>query len=162
MQRQASLVRTCVAVAVLGLTGVAVGCGENANPVRPSQLSGAGQAPATAAAAAFAANGNLTAHASAEHLNPTELEQRGWTCFQPRADRIACSRPNQGRPTIPPPDDRPASFTFLAFDANGRFVGTVTLLRTDLYNGQICGSSGEPWVFLPVIGYYECLHTAGA
>jgi len=103
--------------------------------------------------------------ASAEHLNPTELEARGWTCFRPPVpNRIVCGRPNQGRPTIgnPPPDDRPATFTFLVFDGSGRFVGTELLIRTDLYNGQLCESTGQPFIFRALIGYYECVRTIGS
>ena len=103
--------------------------------------------------------------ASAAHLNPTELETRGWTCFRPPVpNRIVCGRPNQGRPTIgnPPPDDRPATFTFLVFDGTGLFVGTELLIRTDLYNGQLCESTGEPYIFRALIGYYECVRTIGS
>jgi hypothetical protein len=107
---------------------------------------------------------SLVTSASGAELSPTDLEQRGWSCFPPPVpDRIVCSRPNQGFPTIadPPPADRPASFTFFVFDGDGRFVGTEVLIRTDLYKGQLCESTGQPYVFVPVIGYYECVHTAG-
>jgi hypothetical protein len=103
--------------------------------------------------------------ASAAHLNPTELETRGWTCFRPPVpNRILCGRPNQGRPTIgnPPPDDRPATFTFLVFDGSGLFVGTELLIRTDLYNGQLCESTDQPYIFRALIGYYECVRTIGS
>jgi len=74
-----------------------------------------------------------------------------------------CSHPNQGLPPFadPPPADRPASFSFLIFDGTGSFVGTEVLLRTDLYKGQVCESTGQPYDFVEVIGYYECVHTAG-
>lgn len=141
----------CV-VALLGLIGAATGCGDTANPVRPSALAGASGIE------------TLVAQASGAALSPTELETRGWTCFPPPVpNRIVCSRPNQGFPTVgdPPPADRPASFTFLVFDGNGRFTGTEVLIRTDLYAGQRCESTGQPYVFVPVIGYYECVHTVG-
>src|SRR5688572_19057087 len=70
-----------------------------------------------------------------------ELGMRGWTCFQPPVpNRIVCSRPHQGRPEVgnPPPDDRPANFTFLVVDGSGVFMGTELLIRTDLYKGQLC------------------------
>jgi hypothetical protein len=102
---------------------------------------------------------------SAAHLNPTELVARGWDCFQPPIPNppSVCSRPNQGRPTIanPPPDDRPATFTFLLFDGAGSFLGPNILIRTDLYNGQLCESTGQPYTFRGAIGYYECIHTVG-
>ena len=49
----------------------------------------------------------------------------------------------------------------MAFDGNGTFIGTEILLRTDIYNGQMCESTGEPYVFRAPIGYYECVHTVG-
>lgn len=103
--------------------------------------------------------------AAAAHLNPTELETRGWTCFRPPVpNRIVCGRPNQGLPAFgnPPPDDRPAAFTFLVFDGSGFFVGTELLIRTDLYSGQRCESTGQPYVFRALIGYYECVRTIGS
>ena len=102
---------------------------------------------------------------TAAHLNPTELATRGWTCFQPPVpNRIVCGRPNQGFPTIgsTPPDDRPATFTFLVFDGSGSFVGTELLIRTDLYSGQICESTGQPYIFRALIGYYECVRNVGS
>jgi hypothetical protein len=51
---------------------------------------------------------------------------------------------------------------------DGAYAGTILLIRPDLYNGQICeppdepgDSPGEPYIYRPVIGYYECLHTTG-
>jgi hypothetical protein len=75
-----------------------------------------------------------------------------------------CSRPNQGLPTIgnPPPDDRPSTFTFLVFDGSGLFVGTELLIRSDLYGGQLCESTGQPYIFRALIGYYECVRTIGS
>ena len=54
MRNTSSRVRSAIAVAVLGLIGVAIGCGDNGNPVRPTSVSaeqtaggvrGAGDAP---------------------------------------------------------------------------------------------------------------------
>jgi hypothetical protein len=105
-----------------------------------------------------------SASPGAVDITPDDLVARGWTCFTPPVpNRIVCSRPNQGFPTVgnPPPADRPASFTFVLFDGQANFVGTEVLIRTDLYQGQVCGQTGEPYVFVPVIGYYECVHRAG-
>jgi hypothetical protein len=100
--------------------------------------------------------------AQAEHLTPDHFAAHGWDCRPtPVPNRVACSPPHQGFPTIPPPDDRPASFTFLAWES-GIFAGRVTLLRTDLYSGQTCDSTGEPYAFRERIGYYECLHRTGS
>lgn len=149
---QHTRVRICHVLTFLGVAALAAGCGETASPSSPSAI---GAVPGME---------SLVTSASGAELSPTDLEQRGWSCFPPPVpDRIVCSRPNQGFPTIadPPPTDRPASFTFLVFDGNGRFVGTEVLIRTDLYKGQLCESTGQPYVFVPVIGYYECVHTAG-
>jgi hypothetical protein len=167
MQRHASRLRICFSL-VLGVTGLSA-CAENANPMRPSLLSGPGTSAATAETPAAATPGSAFQMASehenamAGHLTPTDLINRGWSCFQPVPNRMVCSHPNQGFPTVgtPPPDNRPATFTFFVFDATNRFVGTELLLRTDLYNGQLCESTGQPYDFVPIIGYYECVHTAG-
>jgi hypothetical protein len=165
MHTRSSRVRICSTVAVLGLIGVAVGCGESANPVRPTAVASAGTPAAAAGTMAPGSQSNvaLTARASVEHPNPTELTSRGWTCFEPIPNRIVCSHPNQGLPPFadPPPADRPATFSFLIFDGTGGFVGTEVLLRTELYKGQTCESTGRPYDFVEVIGYYECVHTAG-
>lgn len=160
MQKTSARARVCVTLAALGLAAVAVGCGERGSPASPSPA----VATLTSSWASVAAMPSLGAPASDEHLNPTELEQRGWTCFAPPVpDRVVCSRPSQGFPTVadPPPADRPATFTFLVFNLAGQFVGTEVLIRTDLYQGQSCESTGEPYIFVPVIGYYECIHTVG-
>jgi hypothetical protein len=159
---------TYLALTALGAATMTAGCG--GSPTRPSAA--AARVPAGTIAAA--APGDLAsgpadqiavkALPSAARLSRAEVEQRGWTCFvTPVPDRVVCSRPNQGFPTIgdPPPPDRPASFTFLVFNAAGQFRGTELLLRTDLYSGQVCESTGAPYDFVPVIGYYECVHTIG-
>jgi hypothetical protein len=169
MQRHASRLRICLSL-VLALTGLSA-CAESANPVRPSVLSGtdagatAGTpAPVSPSRATFPLgpeHTNAIAQASTGYLTPADLTNRGWSCFEPIPNRIVCSHRNQGFPTVgtPPPDDRPASFTFLVFDGTSRFVGTELLIRTELYNGQPCESTGQPYDFVPVIGYYECIHT---
>jgi hypothetical protein len=90
--------------------------------------------------------------------------EQGWNCRQPPIpNRVVCSHPNQGFPTAgnPPPPDRPPTFTLLAFDGAGTFIATQLLIRSDLYNGQRCGPSDDPFTLRPPIGYYECVH-AGA
>jgi hypothetical protein len=97
-------------------------------------------------------------------FTPADLVARGWICVTPPApNRILCSHPNQGFPVVgnPPPDDRPASYSLWAFDGSGNFIGPYTLLRTDLYQGQLCDGTGEPWVFRALAGYYECIHAVG-
>ena len=94
------------------------------------------------------------------------LAAQGWDCrptpFNPT--RTTCSHPNQPHPVSfsgpPPPPDRPASIPLRVFD-NGVFAGTSVLIRSDLYNGQTCRSTGLPYTFIARIGYYECLHRQG-
>jgi hypothetical protein len=150
--------RTAGMLTILAAAGLAAACSEMTSPTRPGEaalpapslVSDAGAAAATAA--------------TTGHPTPTDLTARGWTCFTPPVpNRIVCSHPNQGLPTggNPPPEDRPAAFTFWLFDAVGVFTGTELLIRTDLYKGQLCESTGAPYVLVPFIGYYECVHTPG-
>ena len=150
--------RTAGMLTMLVVVTAAAACGQMKSPTRPSEaalpalslVSEAGAAVVTAAATG--------------HPTPTDLASRGWTCFTPPVpNRIVCSHPNQGLPTggNPPPQNRPATFTFWVFNASGAFTGTELLIRTDLYKGQLCESTGAPYVFVPFIGYYECIHTPG-
>ena len=116
--------------------------------------------PATFSVVAGTVSPSIAARESAA-LTPSLLVERGWSCRQPPIpNRIVCSHPNQGFPTAgnPPPADRPATFTLLAFDGAGTFIGTQLLIRSDLYNGQRCGPSDAPFILRPPIGYYECVH----
>jgi hypothetical protein len=97
--------------------------------------------------------------ASAEGVSPSTLVNAGWTCFNdPGAPRIVCSDPGHGRPVIPAPPDRPASYNFKIFSLDGTFVGTVHLIREDLYQGQPCPQTGGAYFHIAVIGYYRCEH----
>ena len=152
---------TMAAAVALALGTVATGCSEP--PVAPSTL------PAvTAPTATGAANGSAAAIAMAQaSLTAADLEAQGWDCrpapFNPI--RVVCSRPNQLHPVLlpgpPPAEDRPASITLLVFD-NGVFAGTSVLIRSDLYRGQPCSSTGDGYTFIARIGYYECLHQSQA
>jgi hypothetical protein len=71
---------------------------------------------------------------------------------------MRCFNPAEGRPPIPPlgVDGRP-SYTAFAWTPTGEFQGHVHAIREDLYAGQPCAQTGGgPYVFRPVIGYYEC------
>ena len=120
-------------------------------PTRSDERSGADIPPATQQA----------------NLSIEDLESRGWDCrpapFAPT--RTTCSRPNQLHPVLlpgpPPPPDRPASITLVVFDS-GAFIGQSLLIRSDLYQGQLCGSTDAAYTFIGRIGYYECLHRSQA
>jgi hypothetical protein len=103
--------------------------------------------------------GALAAPARAEGLTPALLVENGWTCGQAPPfivpARITCFNRGLGHPVLGAPD-RP-SHMFLVFDLNGNFMGTQHLIRFDLYRNQPCGPGGEPYIFRPGIGYYECL-----
>ena len=95
---------------------------------------------------------------------PADLTARGWECRvpPPYPDRIVCVAPNQSFPSpAVPVAQRPPTFTVRVFQDTGAFIGTQIGIRADLYQGQICGPTGEPYIFRPPIGYYECLHPAG-
>jgi hypothetical protein len=91
-------------------------------------------------------------------LTPDQLTTAGWTCFRdPGAPRIVCSDPGHGRP-VPGDPNAPPSYNFKAFTLDGAFIGTIHLIRADLYSGQPCPQTGAPYFFIPVIGYYRCEH----
>ena len=100
-------------------------------------------------------------------LAPEDLVARGWDCRPAPGipTLLTCSPPNQTHPILlpgpPPPEDRPATLTLLVFE-NGVFVGTTLLIRSDLYHGQECRSTGAPYRYIARIGYYECRHQSQA
>jgi hypothetical protein len=139
------------AAAGLAAAVLAVGC--SATPTEPTPAS------APAAISGFAGGIDLSTG-----VTPADLTARGWECRvpPPLPDRIVCRPPNQAFPSpLTPVDQRPPSFMVLVFQNTGAFIGTQTGIRADLYQGQICGPTGEPYIFRAVIGYYECLHPAG-
>jgi len=98
--------------------------------------------------------------AQADGVTPETLAAAGWDCFQTPPfivpPRIVCANPGLGRP-FPGNPDPPPAYTAPTFDLAGTYLGTVHLVRADLYKGQPCGPSGDPYVFRSAIGYYECL-----
>lgn len=88
-----------------------------------------------------------------------DFEARGWHCRAPAPGINVCSPPNQPV-VVPPPEDRPPTvllkrWTNQVFDAN------VFWIRPEFYHGQPCGPTGEPYRFLAIVGYYECVHLVG-
>jgi hypothetical protein len=143
------------AMAALTAAVLAVGCG--ATPTEPTPAS-----PPGALAGVPGLGGGIEVLSTG--VTPADLTRRGWECRvpPPYPDRIVCRAPNQSfpSPTVPV-DQRPPTFTTLVFQNTGAFIGTLIGIRADLYQGQICGPTGEPYIFRPPIGYYECLHPAG-
>lgn len=107
-------------------------------------------------AAVLASLSVLTAIAAA--VTPAQLTNAGWTCFtDPGAPRIVCSDPGHGRPVIGD-SNPPASYNLKAFTLDGAFIGTIHLIRSDLYNGQPCPQTGGQYFPITVIGYHRCEH----
>jgi hypothetical protein len=149
------------AAVALACGTIATGCSQS--PVAPSDLP-----TATAPSVTGAESGSAAAMAMAQaSLTSPDLEARGWDCrslpFNPIV--ISCSPPNQIHPLAlpgpPPPDDRPASLTLFIFES-GVFIGKAVLIRSDLYRGQPCSSTGDVYTFIARIGYYECVHRSKA
>lgn len=159
MPRNTSRRRFTIHALVLSVAGLASNCGGD-TPVGPTQPPAArsAAAPATLPAPQPGASPLIAGFP----LTPSDLVQRGWTCFEPPVvpPLTVCSHPNQGLPVVgnPPPADRPATYNLFRFDASGTLLGSVHLIRTDLYNDQLCEPTGQPYAFVPIIGYYECLH----
>jgi hypothetical protein len=95
-------------------------------------------------------------------LTPAELIERGWSCRVTPDGETACSPPGRGLPVFGAPEDRPPSYVVHLFDtATGEYLGFTRMIRTDLYEGQSCPSTGAAYVNLPHIGYYACANPAG-
>jgi hypothetical protein len=108
------------------------------------------------ALAVTAVSVSLVAAASASRVTPEQLTAAGWTCFRdPANPRISCSDPGHGRPVIGDPSP-PPSYDFMVFTLDGEFMGTIHLIRGDLYRGEPCPPSGGPYVFIAPLGYYKC------
>lgn len=156
--------------AVLGLVAGAALSAACAPPAGPSAVTPLGDVSSAAPAgpSPVAPLGEVWSAAPAIAamlgVTPADLVARGWTCVTPPTpNRIVCSHPKQGFPVFgtPPPEDRPSSYSLWMFDGAGNFIGPYTLLRSDLYRGQPCDGTGEPWIHRPPVGYYECVHAIG-
>jgi hypothetical protein len=111
-------------------------------------------------ATTVASVGATARSAQAQGVTPEALAAAGWDCFQTPPPivppRIVCANPGLGGP-FPGNPNPPPAYTLPTFDLGGTYLGKVHLVRADLYTGQPCDSSGDPYVFRSAIGYYECL-----
>jgi hypothetical protein len=99
------------------------------------------------------------APAAADAVTSAQLQARGWTCFVPPPfpNTIVCGNPAHGLPPVPADPNGQPSYSFLLFDrATDDFVGTVHMIRADLYHGQPCPKTGGSYVFNPANGYFRC------
>jgi hypothetical protein len=85
------------------------------------------------------------------------LRNANWDCQQRVPGLISCAPPGIGLPPIPSlgENGRPV-YEIAVFQLDGTAVGTAHFLRADLYQGQTCAFTGQPFVFRALIGYYEC------
>jgi hypothetical protein len=108
--------------------------------------------------AGVAASLLVVAPATAEGVSSAQLRAQGWTCFVPPPfpDTIVCGNPAHGLPPVPASPNGQPSYSFLLFNLDGSFRGTVHMIRADLYRGQPCPQTGGLYVFNPANGYYRC------
>jgi hypothetical protein len=102
----------------------------------------------------------LTPATSQSQLQGTTLDRlrsANWDCQQRGPTFISCAPPGLGLPPIPPlgVDGRPV-YELAVFALDGTPVGSAHFLRADLYHGQTCAFTGQPFVLRAIIGYYEC------
>ena len=115
---------------------------------------------------ATAANGGTGSEGATEslmaqsgRLTPAELIEKGWSCRVTPVGTTACSPPGRGLPVPGAPEDRPPTYLVHVFNtATSEYLGFGRLIRTDLYQGQPCASTGDPYVYREGIGYYECFN----
>jgi hypothetical protein len=94
-------------------------------------------------------------------LTPAELKERGWSCRLTPAGTTACAPPGQDLPVFGAPEDRPPGHLLHVYDTpTGAYLGFARMIRTDLYQGQICPSTSAAYTHLALIGYYECFNPA--
>jgi hypothetical protein len=131
-----------------------------------------GQTPPTPTMPTVRPSGTATvaieAVSSAEGTDKSwqDFEARGWNCRTPNNGPVTvCSPPNQPLPTVAippaqPPADRPETVMLKRW-RNEVFEANVLLIRPEIYSGQRCESTGQPYTYVGVLGYFECAHTVG-
>jgi hypothetical protein len=118
---------------------------------------------ASPTATADADPGGIVVAMSRAELQGTTLDhllRANWDCQQRVPGRIACAPPGIGLPPIPSlgENGRPVH-NVAVFALDGTPIGSAHFIRADLYHGQICVFTGQPFVFRQLIGYYECFRT---
>jgi len=140
------------------LAAIVAGCALTAactepptSPIMPSE------SPAAVAAAVSNAQGTSQTW--------QDFAARGWNCRTPATGVTVCSPPRQPLPVVAippaqPPTDRPETVMLKRW-RNDVFEANVLLIRPEIYNGQPCESTGGPYTFIGVLGYFECAHIVG-
>jgi hypothetical protein len=99
-------------------------------------------------------------HAQLQGATLEVLQNANWDCQERVPGRISCAPPGIGLAPIPPlgVNGRPF-YHITVFPLDGTPLGIAHLVRADLYHGQTCAFTGQPFVFRAIIGYYECFRT---
>lgn len=101
---------------------------------------------------------------SQSELLGTTLDHLGsanWDCQQRGPTAITCAPPGAGLPPIPSLGaEGHAQYHLAVFGLNGTPVGSAHFVRADLYHGQTCAFTGQPFVFRAIISHYECFKSA--
>ena len=138
--------------ALIAAYGLAAGCSRT--PTSPTS-----SAPAAGTGAVLAAHDNGQSW--------QDFAARGWNCRTPNnGPATVCSPPNQPLPAVAippaqPPADRPETVLLKRW-RNRVFEANVLLIRPEIYDGQPCESTGQPYSYITVLGYFECAHTVGS
>lgn len=148
-------VRARMAAIAAGCT-LAAACQAPPSPTMPA---------GSAAITATVANAPVSsAHGTSQSWQ--DFAARGWNCRTPNNGPVTvCSPPNQPLPTVAippaqPPADRPQTVLLKRW-RDGVFEANVLLIRPEIYNGQLCGSTNQAYIYVGVLGYYECAHPVG-
>ena len=114
----------------------------------------------TASADADALKNLATGQAELQGTTLDRLRSANWDCQQRGPSFISCAPPGIGLPPIPSlgEDGRPV-YKLAVFALDGTPIGSAHFVRADLYHGQTCAFTGQPFVFREIIGYYECFNT---
>lgn len=142
-------------MAAVAACAFATGCSQPTNPSAQ---------PMTSAAMATI---STEAVSSAQGTNQSwqDFAARGWHCRTPVPGVAVCSPPGQPLPVVSippaqPPADRPPTVMLKRW-LNDVFDANVLLIRPENYNGQTCESTGQPYSYVAVLGYFECAHVVG-
>jgi hypothetical protein len=147
--------RLGIAGALSAGTLIAAACGDGVTA--PSAVVGT-RGPAAGIAAGEAAVDFTTQDTV---VTPDELKAHGWSCRITPEGTTACSPPGRGLPVFGAPADRPPTYLVHVFDTEtDEYLSFTRMIRTDLYQGQICPSTGAAYLNLPHIGYYACVTPA--
>lgn len=145
--------RGTMAVSTIALAAGVLALGCSQTPTSPSDP------PVSPGTAAEARASSAQGHPHSWQF----YDDQGWNCrLVPNTQIHVCSPPGQPLPVVAippavPPPDRPPTVMLKRW-INDVFDANVLLIRPEIYQGQICEATGDPYTFALVLGYYECAH----